>query len=214
MLCNSHSPYFVCQAKQISLEVIDMQKQDLYAGIMFSPDLIFLLESCILQPAVIMHGRWRSDDDGDIKYNSVLSLSPSACAYFSVLWKVLLSVGPRLTPTETVNYQRWQRRFHLATITHIPQPSSKDLWSPTQVQGGCSAGTSWGSGNSGCRSGLMTLSYRLLILTYHSHNTLYFSVFSQSNFIGKAYFCTGSCFRDDWQADKRKCEQKNVKTVK
>ncbi len=69
-----------------------------------------------------------------------LSLSLSACASFSVLWKVLLSVGPRLTPTETVNYRRWQRSFHLATITHIPQPPSKDLQSPTQVQGGCSMG--------------------------------------------------------------------------
>lgn len=50
-------------------------------------------------------------------------------ASFSGLWKVLLSVGPRLTPTETVNYQRWQSSFHLATITHIPQPPSKDLQS-------------------------------------------------------------------------------------
>ena len=120
-----------------------------------------------------MRGRWRCDDGGDFIYNSVLlkrlSLSVFVCecvcvcacvcvsvrASFSVLWKVLLSVVPRFTPTETVNYQRWQRSFHLATITHIPQPPSKDLQSPTQVQGRCSVGTSWRVGRWVCLIGLL-----------------------------------------------------------
>ncbi len=105
----------------------------------------------ILKPAVIIH--LLCVEGGDVmmvvilyitqcwwRVSLSLSLSLSLCASFSVLWKVLLSVGPRLTPTETVNYRRWQRSFHLATITHIPQPPSKDLQSPTQVQGGCSVG--------------------------------------------------------------------------
>ncbi len=91
------------------------------------------------------------------------------CASFSVLWKVLLSVGPRLTPTETVNYQRWQRSFHLATITHIPQPPSKDLQSPTQVQGRCSVGTSWGGGE---QVGVGTARWVCLTSTLHQHNTV------------------------------------------
>lgn len=57
------------------------------------------------------------------------SRSSSAWASLSVLWKVLFSAGPKLTPTEAVNYQRWQRSLHLATITHIPQPHSNDLQS-------------------------------------------------------------------------------------
>lgn len=73
--------------------------------------------------------------------------SPRACERFC------FSVGPRLTPMEAVIYQRRQRGSHLAAITHIPQPSSKGLQSPTQVQGRCSMWTSWGGVASGRKGG-------------------------------------------------------------
>lgn len=128
----------------------------------------------------LMRGRWRCSGGGDFIYNSTLLkslFSLCACASFPVLWKVLLSVGPRLTPTEAVNYQRWQHSFHLATITHIPQPPSKGLQSPTQVQGSCSVGTSWGGGvgwgGRGRRDGQASLSYASI----HKRSTVRTSTF-------------------------------------
>lgn len=130
---------------------------DVHAGIMFTLLTYYCSKRAHFEASShytsLMCGWWRCDEDVILYITQCcwivsvsLSFSLFECVSFSVLWKVLLSVGPRLTPTETVNYQRWQRSFHLATITHIPQPPSKDLQSPTQVQGRCSVGTSWGGG--------------------------------------------------------------------
>lgn len=99
------------------------------------------------------------------------SRSSSAWASLSVLWKVLFSAGPKLTPTEAVNYQRWQRSLHLATITHIPQPHSNDLQSrpPPRFREGAEWGTSRGGGGNVCEAWLVSLS------TYQSQrNILHF----------------------------------------
>lgn len=133
---------------------------------------VIMCTRLVLKPAVTI--LLLCEEDGDALVVVILYITQRcwrvsflcACASFPVLWKVLLSVGPRLTPTEAVNYQRWQHSFHLATITHIPQPPSKGLQSPTQVQGSCSVGTSWGGGvgwgGSGCRDGQASLSFAFI----------------------------------------------------
>lgn len=106
----------------------------------------------ILKPAVIID--LLCVEDGDVMMVVILyitqccwrvSLSLPLSAFFSVLWKVLLSVGPRLTPTETVNYQRWQRSFSLSNYhPHSTASLQRPAVPHPEVQGGCSVGTSWG----------------------------------------------------------------------
>lgn len=61
-----------------------------------------------------------------------------------------------------MNYQRWQRSFHLATITHIPQPPSKGSRPPPRFREGAAWGPAEdgkGGGVSGCTGGQTSLCY-------------------------------------------------------
>lgn len=95
-----------------------------------------------------------------------LSLSPSlhACASFSVLWKVLVSVGPRLTPTKTelleMALRRSLRNYHPHSTPSLQRP-------PPRFREGAVGGT----GRVLC--GWMNLLYRLITLTYSCRNIQY-----------------------------------------